>query len=286
MKTGLDKSSDEKAVPTENFGLLVPVKKGKGGLPPVILILMRKLDGFISDPELFPNLFDKKPPNIQKRHAIVLVLKSLLLRCDLMTLRIGFPTARGFRDTNLQRIMDDTGLDKRRINRVFQYLDYLNLVSRTRQWNCKQGSDEQPTFSGRPSRRFINPYIFSMFGLKQELSRQRLKKQRLQYKRNLKSQNENSQHAIATALKQLLSKQKQGIRNKKSNQQANVQNILGQKKNDGLIPDNLSREYSRLAVKHYANLKKQGFQENEIREYIMKLALENIPETDPDQFGQ
>jgi hypothetical protein len=269
----MNKQLSNTAIPatTEYLGLRVTVKRGKGGPPPVLVHLMEKLEMFISKPKRYPNLYEHKIPNIQRRKSIVLVLRSLLLRCDLVSLRIGFPSDSGFIDTNIQRIIDDTGLDQRNISRVLKHLDDVNLVSRERKWIKKNIGI---SYSGRPSKRYINPFLFSMFGLQGELKEQQVKKLELD-RQKYKFVDEQGRHAISTLMKQINHKIS-GKQKSKSpinvNNTNDTRNELAKKPTVGSkASEHRQRIYTELSTTFYSELRNQGKSSDEIKTHINAL---------------
>jgi hypothetical protein len=242
---------------TFDFDLLVTVKGGIGGIPPVLIKLMDKLGDFIENPANYQNLCDRKTPSIQKRRAIIQVLRSLLLRTDLVTLRVGFPTDNGFRDSNVQRIVDDTGLDVRRINRVFKHLDDVNLVGRKRKWVYQAKSK---TYKGRPSKRFINPFLFTMFGLDEDFVKQQNKKKEM-VRQKYKFMDAQGKHAISTLIKRV---------NKDSKK---TNNILKSTQSKFELNEHQKRLFTSLSVDLFAKLKSKGLSKDEIKNHLQELAI-------------
>ena len=152
-------------------------RKGYGGLPRVLTLAIEKVDYYFYHPKDIPFLFTIK--NRQRRTEIrqscILVLKALLMRLDLTTMKCVVPDPTfGLVDIDMKRIMKDTGLRKRRAERAMSLLKLAGfletsqpriLASNGRYYGCR-------------AVRELKPKLFYWLGIGKVLSKERQKAQK------------------------------------------------------------------------------------------------------------
>lgn len=111
---------------------LVPIKKGKGGLPRILSLAAEKSKAWYDQPEKCFRLNSKpsRKTRTERREAIVIIIETLLKRLDLTTLRVGLPVRNKFMDIDMKTIIQESGLGQRRCERAIQHLknaDFLRV---------------------------------------------------------------------------------------------------------------------------------------------------------------
>lgn len=122
--------------------LVKPALVGKGGIPRILTLCMERLDAYFIRPKLIPSLNfangSTRKQRSERRESCVLLLKALLKRVDLVSLRVGNPTPDGFLNYTLEYIALDTGMKARRIERAIHDLKIACIVT------VSQPREQQP----------------------------------------------------------------------------------------------------------------------------------------------
>lgn len=141
-----------------------PPRKGPGGLPRLLTLAIEKVDYFYYYPKDIPFLFYQKSRKrrTERRASCILLLKALLKRLDLGSMKCVMPDPRfGLIDLNTEKLMQDTGLEKRRVERAMADLVSAGFV----ETNQPRILTANSRYMGCRSIRKIKPKLFSWLGL-------------------------------------------------------------------------------------------------------------------------
>ncbi|HQZ88361.1 MAG TPA: hypothetical protein PLL67_06385 [Gammaproteobacteria bacterium] len=155
--------------------LVKPALVGKGGIPRILTLCMERLDAYFIRPKLIPSLNfangSTRKQRSERRESCVLLLKALLKRVDLVSLRVGNPTPDGFLNYTLEYIALDTGMKARRIERAIHDLKIACIVT------VSQPREQQPdgSWKGLAAVKTITKDLFGLLGLAEMLKKERCK---------------------------------------------------------------------------------------------------------------
>jgi hypothetical protein len=162
------------ALPSE---LPKPPKTGVGGVPRVLTELMQRLGRYLDAPDQWlPSLNRANGSTRQQRTersvACVQLLRASLKYLDLLTMRVGVPSAGGgMQNLTLPFLAAQAGIDQRRAERAMRDLQAAGLTSvRTR---CERS--EEGVYKGLAAIKYLPPALFGAFGLAKWLRHERSK---------------------------------------------------------------------------------------------------------------
>ncbi len=145
--------------------------------PPVIRELIRRVADYYADPSKIPTLnaanASDRQQRSERREACVALLQAILHYTDLVTLRVGLPGDEGeaFTALPLRLIASRAGLTMRRAWRAVRALRLAGLLGvHVRSEEVAPGS-----WRARAAIRTVPAALFSVFGLGEELKRERKK---------------------------------------------------------------------------------------------------------------
>ncbi len=148
------------------FVLKHPVKTGKGGIPLVISRLMERITQYYERPRMLIPTLDlangsERQQRSERREACVCMLAALLKYTDLTSLRVGIPTADGFKSMTVDFIAKQTGMTLKRCERAIADLKAAGLltVSQPRQL-LPDGR-----WVGLAAVKAVSHHLFHIFGL-------------------------------------------------------------------------------------------------------------------------
>jgi len=147
---------------------------GKGGIPRILTLCMERLDAYYSRPKkLIPSLNwsngSTRKQRSERRESCILLLKALLKRTDLVSLRVGNPTMDGFLNYTLDYIALDTGMILRRTERAMKDLRFAGIVTISQPRKQK----EDGSWKGMAAVKTISKDLFGLLGLTQMLKKER-----------------------------------------------------------------------------------------------------------------
>ena len=154
--------------------LAKPALVGKGGIPRILTLCMERLDAyFIRPKKVIPSLNfangSTRKQRSERRESCILLLKALLKRTDLVSLRVGSPTPDGFLNYTLDYIALDTGMGIRRIERAMYDLKTASLVTVSQPREQKLDG----SWKGLAAVKTISKDLFGLFGLVVMLKKER-----------------------------------------------------------------------------------------------------------------
>ena len=158
------------------FALLKPIKKGKGGLPRVLTLLMERLPGYYDNSRrVIPSLDlangSDRQQRSERREACVRIVNALLLHTEVASLRVGIPTSSGFLNLTFDYIAKKTGMSLRRSERALHDLKDAGLITVSQPRQLK----EDGTWKGLAAVKAISKGLFAQFGLTDMLAYERIK---------------------------------------------------------------------------------------------------------------
>lgn len=152
--------------------LKAPAKTGKGGLPRVLTAAGEAFEGFYYNRNLLPslNLANESDRNMrsERAEASVLVFKKLFKHLDLPTFCVKKWTPDGLVDLKFESMLEDTGLDEKRFQRVVDDAKAAGLITVTRV--CEERGGE---IRALPAIKAVNVKLFDALGLGPMLSYER-----------------------------------------------------------------------------------------------------------------
>ena len=107
----------------------------------------------------------------ERRESCILLMPALLKRVDLASLRVGFPTAKGFKNYTVDYLAADTGMGQKRVERALSDLKAAGIVTVT-QINKKQ---KDGSYKGFAAIKTLSKNLFSALGLGVMLKKERKK---------------------------------------------------------------------------------------------------------------
>lgn len=153
---------------------LNPIKIGKGGLPRVLTLCMERLDGYYERPsKVLPTLNaangSTRQQRSERREACIRLLKALLKKLELASLRVGTPTAEGFMNYTVDYVARDTAMTLKRVERALADLKKAGLITVAQQRELK----EDGTWKGMAAVKAISKHLFGALGLTKMLMLER-----------------------------------------------------------------------------------------------------------------
>lgn len=148
------------------FVLKHPVKTGKGGIPLVISRLMERITQYYERPrKLIPSLDlangSERQQRSERREACVCMLAALLKYTDLTSLRVGIPTADGFKSMTVEYIAKQTGMTLKRCERAIADLKAAGLLTVSQPRQLLQDG----RWVGLAAVKAVSHHLFHVFGL-------------------------------------------------------------------------------------------------------------------------
>ena len=152
---------------------LVPIRKGKGGLPRILSLAAEKSKAWYDEPDkcLKLNSRPNRKLRSERREAIIIIIETLLKRLDVASLRIGIPVQSGFLDIDMKTIVRESGLNQRRCERAISHLKQAGFL-KVSQKHIKQASGKYVAL--RAVRIFTQDF-FVWLGLDKILATERAK---------------------------------------------------------------------------------------------------------------
>jgi|SRR5690554_2953718 len=156
------------------FTLAHPVKVGKTGIPRVLSLCMERITQYYEKPQrLLPSLNlangSNRQQRTERRESCICLMAAILKYTDLTSLRVGIPTANGFKSLTIEFLARQTGLTLKRIERAIKDLKAAGLltVSQPRQLL------ENGKWVGLAAVKAVNHQLFHVFGLGSMLKAER-----------------------------------------------------------------------------------------------------------------
>jgi len=154
--------------------LAKPALIGKGGIPRILTLCMERLDAYFIRPKrLIPSLNfangSTRKQRSERRESCILLLKALLKRTDLVSLRVGTPAADGFLNYTLDYIALDTGMVLRRVERAMKDLKFAGIVTVSQPREQKADG----SWKGLAAVKAISKDLFGLLGLAEMLKKER-----------------------------------------------------------------------------------------------------------------
>lgn len=153
---------------------LVPIKKGKGGLPRILSLAAEKSKSWYYEPNKCPKLNSRsnRKTRSERREAIIIIIETLLKRLDLASMRIGLPAQNGcFLDIDIKTIVKESGLGQRRCERAISHLKRAGFL-KVSQKHIKQAPGK---YIALRAVRIITHDFFAWLGLDKILRAERTK---------------------------------------------------------------------------------------------------------------
>lgn len=154
--------------------LAKPALVGKGGIPRILTLCMERLDAYFTRPKkVIPSLNlangSTRKQRSERRESCILLLKALIKRVDLVSLRVGIPTAEGFSCYTLDYVALDTGVALRRIERAMHDLKAAGIIT------VSQPREQQSdgSWKGLAAVKTISKHLFGLLGLAEMLKKER-----------------------------------------------------------------------------------------------------------------
>lgn len=156
------------------IALMEPIKQGKGGIPGVLLELMRRCVDYYVSPWKIPSLNlangSDRQQRSERREACLSLLWAILKFTDLVTLKVGVPTPDGgFLNLTVRYLARQTGLKQRRVERALADLQQAGLISVHPR--CEKRPDG--SYKGHAAIKAVSKLLFSIFGLQFRLGFER-----------------------------------------------------------------------------------------------------------------
>jgi len=101
----------------------------------------------------------------ERREACLVLLAVIVEYMDLVSLRVGIPTSKGFVSLTLDKLVQFTGLHPRRAERALADLKKANLLTVSQPRQLK----EDGTWRGLAAVKAVNKLLFTVFGLHERL---------------------------------------------------------------------------------------------------------------------
>lgn len=150
--------------------LASPARRGKGGQPRVLTLLMERITAYYAAPRrVLPSLDlangSQRQMRSERREACVCVIAAIIKNTDLASLRVGVPTPNGFLNFTFPWIARQCGLPLARVERAIRDLKRAGMltVSQPRQLQA-DGS-----WRGLAAVKAVSRNLFTAFGLKSML---------------------------------------------------------------------------------------------------------------------
>ncbi|QCP55133.1 hypothetical protein FAZ95_39080 [Trinickia violacea] len=158
----------------DTFAELIKSSGSGKRLPLILQDLADRVLGFYERPtELFRTLAQinsNRQMRSERRCAVLAVMLCLIHHLDVVTLKVGIPTANGFvYHLTMKRIADRTGLTLRRVYRAMSDLRRAGLVTVTRQFRRR----ENGSTLNLPAVRTVSRLFFDVLGLGEAYDRER-----------------------------------------------------------------------------------------------------------------
>lgn len=158
-----------------DLSLRSPVRKGKGGVPRVLTLLIERVAQYYHRPTLLPTLNlangSDRQQRSERREACVITLAVLIGHTEVSSLRVGMNTPQGFVNFDFEWLRKKTRLSTDRLKRSIADLKRAGLIT------VSQGRQLQPdgTWKGFSAVKAVNSRLFGALGLSKMLSKERKK---------------------------------------------------------------------------------------------------------------
>lgn len=146
----------------------------KGGLPLIITGLIERLTQYYSRPRAVLPSLDKannsdRQQRSERREACIVAMAAILKYTDVVSLRVGIPTAKGFVNLTFEQLLKHTHLGAKRFERAITDLKNAGLltVAQPREL-LSDGS-----WIGLAAVKAVNKKLFEAFGLAEKLKTER-----------------------------------------------------------------------------------------------------------------
>ena len=135
--------------PEPKLNPAIPIKKGPGGKPPILAFAAELLQSWYERPSKCPQLdrrhiaspqSDSKLRQIrsERREAWQIMLGTVLSLMDLNSMCLGRPRPSGFEDVSMEKIMEVSGMGKRRCERALKDLHKAGFFEPTQRRGCSK----------------------------------------------------------------------------------------------------------------------------------------------------
>lgn len=152
-----------------------PIKKGQGGLPRILSLVSEKIEDYFHSPSLLPTLNlangSKRQQRSERREACVRLIKAMIKHMDINTLRVGVPTASGFKNLDTKFFSKHTNLSLRRCQRAMNDLKRSGLVQLS-EIKVKTATSE---FRSYAAIKKISKHLFSLLNIDRVLASEQKK---------------------------------------------------------------------------------------------------------------
>ena len=153
------------------LGLVKEVVAVGKSLPGILTELQERIKRYYSKPDTIPSLRNAnqsakgRQQRSERREACLLLLTAIVSYTDLVSLRCGVPTKKGFMSLTLNFLVEYTGLHMRRAERAMADLKRANLITCSQPRQLK----EDGTYRGLAAVKAVNKLLFTAFGLAERL---------------------------------------------------------------------------------------------------------------------
>jgi hypothetical protein len=185
--------------------LVKPARKGKGGQPRVITLLMERMTTYFFRPSTIPSLNlangSERQMRSERREACIVVMATLLKNMDVASLRVGQPTKTGFLNYTLDWLAAHTALPLQRVDRAVKDLKNAGLLTVSQPRQLK----EDGTWKGLAAVKAVSKHLFGVFGLHKMLQHEQKKAvKRLKRKAQEWSENDGQKRTLTDLSKYAL----------------------------------------------------------------------------------
>ena len=159
-----------------DLDLAKPPKKGKGGIPPVLLVAIDILKDVVGLPSALVAVLDRANGSLrrmrsERREACLRLLMAILKHLDILSKRVGLPTDTGFLHHSMKFLAREARLGFKRSQRAMSDLVRTGLVVVTRRGE----RDADGSYQGLAAIKVASDRLFQLLGLTEMLARQRKK---------------------------------------------------------------------------------------------------------------
>jgi len=139
--------------------------------PGILIELQARIKRYFDNPDVIPSLRNAngskqgRQMRSERREACLVLLAVIVEYMDLVSLRVGIPTSKGFVSLTLDKLVQFTGLHPRRAERALADLKKANLLTVSQPRQLK----EDGTWRGLAAVKAVNKLLFTVFGLHERL---------------------------------------------------------------------------------------------------------------------
>lgn len=150
--------------------LASPARRGKGGHPRVLTLLMERITAYYGAPRrLLPSLDlangSQRQMRSERREACICVIAAIIKNTDLSSLRVGIPTPDGFLNFTFSWIAGQCGLPLARVERAVRDLKAAGMITVAQPRQLQADG----TWRGLAAVKAVSKHLFAAFGLKSML---------------------------------------------------------------------------------------------------------------------